>query len=499
MGTPSFPRPGEITARTFDVRGLSGETPAPDGFTSFESGPSLDQKLRDAYGWIVSQALVGPVLDLELSDVPPTSFHFDGAGTDVRLPGDASYASFVLLPLLSLVLRKRCLIVGGPGRGKSACATLMALLAGHSLKDVRAGLKAASGGRAEATVSDADWRAWLRMRAKIVDPWEPARISDRLRAAMEWTAAEADDFDEPVPESAWFFVAGDAGAPIYDIGPRSGFIDVTVRAPEFNPRFLSALLSRVEGNRPPEASLPWEIIFTDVELDTMRRQALALPVPPPIRRRIEYFASQFAFCDLAGEDLEAKQKDHLKLAGTTIGQICERECGRDKAVALCSQTENGLSAETLMTLLGFIKAAAWFRGAGEVSLADARAITPWILHEKLVQNPGSPFFAQPRNDFYLVDRIAWLRRLFDLACEDYDQHGLDADDPVARLDAELEGGVDGLSDLELQQHLATIESEITRLASTGPLLAHVHGALLRLKSHHQRCLVKLNTRARAGS
>jgi len=33
------------------------------------------------------------------------------------LPSDQSYSSFVLMPLFNLVLRRRCLFIGGPGRG----------------------------------------------------------------------------------------------------------------------------------------------------------------------------------------------------------------------------------------------------------------------------------------------------------------------------------------------------------------------------------------------
>ena len=43
----------------------------------------------------------------------------------------------VLLPLLTFATRRRCLFVGGPGRGKTASAIIMGVLAGYSGLSVR--------------------------------------------------------------------------------------------------------------------------------------------------------------------------------------------------------------------------------------------------------------------------------------------------------------------------------------------------------------------------
>src|SRR5262250_936523 len=94
---------------------------------------ALDEKLRQAYFWIVNHAIIAPYYDIEFDDAAPKTFTFGGAGTEVRLPSAQSYASFVLLPLLTFVTRKRCLFIGGPGRGKTASAVLMGLLAGYTL------------------------------------------------------------------------------------------------------------------------------------------------------------------------------------------------------------------------------------------------------------------------------------------------------------------------------------------------------------------------------
>ena len=46
----------------------------------------LDEKLRQAYFWIVNNAIITPYYDLEFNDVPPPTFKFGGIGTEVRLP-----------------------------------------------------------------------------------------------------------------------------------------------------------------------------------------------------------------------------------------------------------------------------------------------------------------------------------------------------------------------------------------------------------------------------
>src|SRR5947199_6585824 len=56
-----------------------------------------------------------------------------------------------LLPLLNLVTCRRLVFVGGPGRGKTTMATLMALLAGAPLDDVR---RAIQHGHPQLTLAD---------------------------------------------------------------------------------------------------------------------------------------------------------------------------------------------------------------------------------------------------------------------------------------------------------------------------------------------------------
>src|SRR5271170_6730769 len=97
--SPTRP-PAEDADRTFDVADLY-RGPLATGATTASSLP-LDEKLRQAYFWLVNHAIVSPFYDVEFNDGPPQSFKMGDQAVDVRLPSDQSYSSYVLLPLLNL-------------------------------------------------------------------------------------------------------------------------------------------------------------------------------------------------------------------------------------------------------------------------------------------------------------------------------------------------------------------------------------------------------------
>jgi MoxR-like ATPase len=490
----------------FDVKDLY-EGPA----STVEAGAApalpLDEKLRQAYFWIVNHAIIAPDYDIEFDDGAPKTFTFGGAGTEVRLPSAQSYASFVLLPLLTFVTRKRCLFIGGPGRGKTASAVLMGLLAGYSLPELR---RAIQHGQPQMTIADLlgnplpkdllnassaedikiAWRRWLSMRVKIVDEYNriPTRTQSALLTLLADGYAEILDQTMESPESAWYLTANDdmGGGTYPVIEALKDRIDIVVKALNFNPRFLGELLTRIEERFKPEDLVPPEIVFTPEELDRAYGEILKVTIPRAVRRRLEFFASQFDFCDLAAKDIEHKSKDTIRIAGKTLSSVCAAECGRDKVKALCSQTENGLSVRSLMTILTFAKALAWFRGRAEVGVEDLKNLVPWILHDKLVENPTSPYFDQTGSAVYRIDRIAWLSRAFELACQEYARLNLDHDDPLQVFDDELEKGLDGVPEPEVKKRLAAIETRLAELAKATKLYAHVQTDVLKLKSHHQR-------------
>src|SRR5262245_54809888 len=181
--------------RAFDVKDLY-EGPASAAEAGAAPALALDEKLRLAYFWIVNHAIITPYYDIEFNSKAPRTFRFGGAGTELRLPTEQSYSSFVLLPLLTFAARRRALFIGGPGRGKTASAILMGLLAGYQLPELR---RAIQHGQPQMTIADllgnplprtlieADdmekikiaWRRWISMRVKIVDEYN--RIPTRTQ------------------------------------------------------------------------------------------------------------------------------------------------------------------------------------------------------------------------------------------------------------------------------------------------------------------------------
>ena len=492
--------------RQFDVADLY-KGPLDTGESAAVAEVPLDEKLRQAYFWSVNHAIISPHYDIEYNDGPSQSYRVGDSKRLLTLPSAQSYSSFVLLPLLTFATRRKCLFVGGPGRGKTASAILMSVLAGYPVREVR---RAMQHGHPQMTIADLlgnplpadlvnaqsmddiriEWRSWLSMRVKIVDEYNriPTRTQSALLTVMGDNYAEILNHIYECPESAWYLTANDdqGGGTYQVIEALRDRIDVIVQALAFNPRFLGELLTRIEENLRPEELVPKEIIFSAEEIDRMGEEIRAVTIPDPLRRRLEFFTSQFELMENAGSQFEYLTKDTARLSGADWVQLVSADSGRDRLKDIGCQTKNGLSVRNLMTLLVFAKALAYFRGNREVELDDLRQVLPFVLHDKLQPDLDAPFFAQPENVAYRTDRLGWLRRLLDLSNDEYDRLDLDRNDPVSALENQFGQGLDGLSESEVRSRLTKIERLVDQRVKGRKLYGPIYDELLKLKYLHQR-------------
>ncbi|MBI4952998.1 MAG: AAA family ATPase [Myxococcales bacterium] len=499
---PTRPRPA-AERHAFDVADLYSGPLGDAAPRDAEGGAPLDEKLRQAYFWVVNHAIISPFYDIEFQADPPAAFALGARKVPLCLPTAQSYSSYVLLPLLNLAVRRRCLLVGGPGRGKTVIATLLALLAGYSLREVRQGIQH---GQPQMTIADLlgnplpsslvsaksmdeiqiAWRKWLGMRVKIIDEYNriPTRTQSALLTVMGDDYAEIYDQIFECPPAAWYLTANDdAGGGTYQvIEALRDRIDVVVKALHFNTRFLGALLERIEEGVKPEDAVPEEIVFSPAELDRIEREVRAIPLATGLQKRIAFFASELEFFEPAARRLEYMTKDTVKVAGVPFESLGELE----DPTSIGAQTRNGLSVRALMTCLVFAKALAYFRGNAEVGFEDVRQILPFVLHDKLVQHKTAPAFDAPEHAAYRSDLVSWIRMLFDRSCQEYDRLDRDRSDPCARELELFERGLEGLGERAVDERLAAIERALRDVEKGGKLYGHLYDDVLALKYLHQR-------------
>ncbi|MCU1404392.1 MAG: ATPase [Glaciihabitans sp.] len=491
---------GQITAEE-----LFSDAPAPD------STVPLDEKLRQAYYWLVNQAVISPFYDVEFSTGAPITFALGDAGAELQLPTDQSYSSNVLLPLLTFAVGGRCLLVGGPGRGKTTLAILMGVLSGSPAKDVRRHVQQ---GQPQVTVSDlvgmplprdlvnaaslADitiaWRSWLTQPVKIVDEYN--RIPTKTQSALLTMVAEGyveshDQAHSTTPPSgveSWFFTANDdaGGGTFPVIQALRDRMDVTVAAQGFNNRFFDELVTRVEAGERPEDHVPAEIVFGTDEQRALEAAIRAVPLPQHVRRQLEFFAGHFEFVQHGGRRFEYRTKDTVTTGGGQVPEVIDENSGADLNVDIGSQTTNSLSVRSLQTLIRYAKAMAFFRGMPEVSLDDVAAVLPFSLRGKLLPNTQHPRFDVGADRELAFDSVSWLADLFAESRRQFSALGLGGSDPVADELALLARGLEGVTGIQASQRLTAVESQIAFISRQGKLYGRHFDDLLALKYLHQR-------------
>ena len=314
--------------------------------------PGLTQKLQQVYRWIATSVLLPGSLDLEWNVQRRLSHN----GVNVALASEESYSSFILLPLLTLMTSRHMVFIGAPGHGKTTMATLMALVAGHSLTETRRSIQH---GHPQLTIADllggplpsdlvkaestkeirVAWRDWIRLRVKIIDEYN--RIPTKTQSALLSLMAEgyAELFEQVIEcgRSAWFLTANDdlGGGTFPVIEALKDRIDVVVRCAPFHVRNLHVLADRISAGDLPEQHVPGDVVFSPAELDEADKKIRAIEIPSDVLDVLGFFLGQLDFCRRASDQIESMNKDTLHLAGRRVAHVCNEDCPLDKHLNLC--------------------------------------------------------------------------------------------------------------------------------------------------------------------
>ena len=415
---------------------------------SERDGPSLHDKMRQAYWWITNNAVICPYYDIEY-----------GAGTSLEnRPGRRAPAARrdelqllrpdpaadpVHLPARAAHRRPgaRQDHLGDPDGAPRRHEPRRGAALDPARPPAARPSPTCSAPRCRPTCMKAEdmsaikiaWRKWIGERVKIIDEYN--RIPTKTQSALLSLMADgyAEMFDQYVYEgrSSWFLTANDdaGGGTFQVIEALKDRIDVVVA------RALQLPLPRARccgGSRPtrrPRRWCPAEIVFTAEELERdLRRDPRGHGARRRCCDRLGFFLGQLDFCRMASPRFEDKNKDTLKLAGKTRRPGLQRAVpARQEGPPVHPDRERRLGAR--LPDRASTSPRRWPTSAATPrsrSTTCARSC-PGCCTRSSCPTRGAPSSRRRTSRALLQDRVAWIRSMFDMAMEQHGRH-----EPVRR-------------------------------------------------------------------
>ena len=85
-----------------------------------------------------------------------------------------------------------------------------------------------------------------------------------------------------------------------------------------------------------------------------------------------------------------------------------------------------------------------------------------------------------------MDKVSWIRKLFEMSCSEFERLNLDKDDPVAAFSNEFELGLENVSEKQVRQRMIKIEKTLAAWSKSRKFYGHMFDDVLKLKYLHQR-------------
>ena len=160
----------------------------------------------------------------------------------------------------------------------------------------------------------------------------------------------------------------------------------------------------------------------------MQARSVAVPMPVPVRRRLEFFAASSSSCELAARQFEYKTKDTVRLAGQDRHLLAAHDTGSDRSRTSAPDAQRPVGARAddaphVREGDGLLPR----QRRGRARRPARRSCRSCCTTSSA--RPERPFSRCPATRRCAPTAWAGCGDLFDPACRQYDA-GLDRDDPV---------------------------------------------------------------------